>query len=80
MLTDQDKKDLLKVFGDISDSMTRVSGEKDFIKETVEALHDKYDIPKKYLKKMANIHHKQNLNEVTAEINEIEELYNEINL
>lgn len=73
-----DKKTIADCIREIDASMTRVDAEKDFIKEAIIDLHDKVGVPKKYIAKMARIYHKQNLAEVTTEISDLEELYNQV--
>lgn len=77
MLSD-DAKAIKMVMRDISDSMTRIDGEKDFIKESINELSEKYSIPKKNLSKVARIIHKQNMAEVQADNNDVEELYEDL--
>jgi hypothetical protein len=73
--SEDDKKKIKDAMLEISNSMTRIDAEKDFIKEAVAELSDKVQIPKKYLNKMARIFHKQNLSEVKTEMDDIETLY-----
>ncbi len=77
MLSD-DAKAIKMVMQDISNSMTRIDGEKDFIKESINELSEKYSIPKKNLNKVARIIHKQNMAEVQADNNDVEELYEDL--
>jgi ABC-type dipeptide/oligopeptide/nickel transport system ATPase subunit len=74
MLSDEAKA-IKMVMQDISNSMTRIDGEKDFIKESINELSEKHSIPKKNLNKVARIIHKQNMAEVQADNNDVEELY-----
>jgi len=78
VLTEQDKKDILTVIKDCSDSLTRMEGEREFIKEAIMGLNEKHSIDKKYLRKVVNIYYKQNLAEVTAVNNDVEDLYESI--
>lgn len=54
-----DRKAILDAMGEISASMTRIEGEKDYIKETVNDLASKFNIPKKLLNRFAKTYHKQ---------------------
>ena len=72
--SDEDKKRIKDCMDEVSNSYTRMEAERDFIKEAVIALEDDVGIPKKYLSKMARIYHKNNVNEVVAEIEDIEAL------
>jgi hypothetical protein len=78
VLAEQDKKDILTVIKDCSDSLTRMEGEREFIKEAIMGLNEKHGIDKKYLRKVVNIYYKQNLAEVTAVNNDVEDLYESI--
>ena len=63
---------------EISASMTRIEGEKDFIKEAVEELSKDTEIPKKHLNKVARYFHKSNKDQVEAEQSSTNELYDRI--
>jgi archaellum component FlaC len=71
----QTKQTLLNALKEMSNAMTRIEAEKELIKEIVEEVSDKVEIPKKYLNKMARIYHKQNLTEVRNEMDDLETLY-----
>ena len=77
-MLDSDKKDVKKVMQDVIDSMIRIEGEREFIKETVNVLSEKHDINKAVLKKVANIMHKANMAEVQATNNDIEDLFEDL--
>jgi hypothetical protein len=72
--SDADKQRMKGAMDEISNAYTRIEAERDFIKEAIIALEDDVGIPKKYLSKMARIYHKNNVNEVVAEIEDIEAL------
>lgn len=74
----QTKQVILNALKEMSNSMTRVDSEKELQKEIVEEVSDKADIPKKYLNKMARIYHKQNLQEVKSEMDDLEALYESV--
>ena len=74
-LTAEDKKGIQKVVQDCSDSLIRMESEREFIKEAVVGLNDKYGVDKKHMRKVINIYYKQNLNEVKEENTEVEDLY-----
>jgi uncharacterized protein (DUF342 family) len=73
--SESDKQKIKDAMKEISNAMTRIDAEKEFIKEAIDELADSVQIPKKYLNKMARIHHKQNLYEVSTEMDDIETLY-----
>lgn len=63
---------------EISDSMTRIEGEKDFIKEAIKNLAGQSQIEKKTIAKMAKVYHKQNFPEMVAEADEFEATYQNV--
>jgi uncharacterized protein (DUF342 family) len=71
----QSKQTILAALKEMSDSMTRIEAEKDLLKEIVDEVSDKVEVPKKYLRKMGTIYHKQNLTEVKTEMDDVEALY-----
>ena len=76
--SDADRQRMKGAMEEISNSYTRIEAERDFIKEAIASLSDDIGIPKKYLSKMARIFHKNNVNEVIAEIEDIEALIDTI--
>ena len=71
----EDRKKLYNAVVELSNSMTRVDAERDYQKEAVTTIADELDIEKKYVRKVAAIYHKQNINTVKVENEEVEELY-----
>ena len=72
---DETKKRIRGALEEISNSMTRMGAERDLIKNILQDVENDTQVPKKYLRKMANIFHKQNLNEVKTENDDVETLY-----
>jgi len=72
---DETKKRIRDALVEISNSMTRMDAERDLIKNILQDVDDDTGVPKKYIRKMARIYHKQNLNEVKAENDDVETLY-----
>jgi hypothetical protein len=72
------RKAVYDALREISNSMTRIEAERDLIKETINNIKDQYELPTKYTRKLAKIYHKQNFNEVKAEQEDIEALYETI--
>ena len=68
-------KEIKNKFDEISNSMTRVSAEKDLVKEIYADLKDKYEVPPKIARKLARTYHKRNLAEVRAENDDLVETY-----
>lgn len=73
-----DKNKVLGVLKEISNAMTRIEAERDYIKEAVKAAADEHQLDKKILRKMASVYHKQNFEEVQGENEEFSELYETI--
>jgi len=73
-----DRHTIRNAMKEISNAMVRTEGERDYIKETIEDLADKFDLPKKYLKKVASAYHKQNIAETTGTADDVETLYDAI--
>lgn len=70
----EDKKKILANMQDISDSMVRIQSEKDFIKETISAMSEDYELPKKFLNKFAKTYHQQNYKDVLGEAQDFEDM------
>lgn len=75
VLNSEDKKAIMKIVRDCSDSLIRIEAEREFIKEAIIGLNDKYEVDKKHIRKVINIYYKQNLSEVKHENSEVEDLY-----
>jgi uncharacterized protein (DUF342 family) len=73
-----DRKGVYEAIVEISNSMTRMEAERDLIKETLNMVKDKYELPTKYTRTLAKIYHKQNFQEVKSEQSEVETLYESI--
>jgi hypothetical protein len=74
----EDRKNIKLVLDEISNSMVRIAGEREYIKEAISDMSEKYEIPKKILNKMARIYHKQNFTEMVDENDELEALYENV--
>lgn len=70
-----DRTKIKKMLGEISNSMTRIAAERDLIKETISELSKEFELPKKYLNRMAKVYHKQNFQIEQANHEEFEDLY-----
>lgn len=68
-------KEIKNKFDEISNSMTRVSAEKDLIKDIYNDLKENYEVPPKIARKLAKTYHKRNLEEIRAENADFEETY-----
>ena len=67
-----DRKKIMDAMTEISSCMTRVEGEKSYIKETIADLHEKYQIPKKMLSRFAKCYHKSSYHEEIGADDEFE--------
>jgi hypothetical protein len=70
-----DRHAVQKALQEISGSLTRIDAEKDLIKDILATVEDNQNIPKKYMRKMAKIYHKQNFTEIQQEQEDLETLY-----
>jgi len=77
-MLESDKKDINQVMTDITDAMIRIASEKEFVKEAIVAMAEKYEIDKKSLKKVATILYKQNIAEVNAATSDVQDLYEDL--
>ena len=73
-----DRQAIKGAMSEISNAYTRMESEREFIKEALADLEDKVGIKAKYLRKMSKIYHKQNLIELTSEMEDLEGLYEAI--
>ena len=60
---------------EISNSMTRMASERDYIKDTIAKISDDHQLPKPAIKKMATIYHKQNIQEQSDQFDDVVSLY-----
>lgn len=74
----EDRKKVLNALKEISNSLTRMDSERDLIKEILINLEDEFELPKKYMRKVANIYHRQNLSEEKSAFQEVEDIYESI--
>jgi len=73
-----DRKVIKDAMQELSNSMTRVDAEKDYQKEAIAELNDKFKISKRILNKMARTYHKQNFQNEQQAHEEFETLYTEV--
>lgn len=69
------RKAIKACLDEISASMTRIAGERDFIKEAIVNICEEHELNKKTFKKLARTYHKQNFASEVAEHEEFEEMY-----
>lgn len=74
-----DQKIIFEAIKEIDNSMTRIAGERAQIKAILDNVSDQFeDIDKKFIKKMAQVYHKQNFSQVQGENEDFVELYSKI--
>ena len=74
-LSQPDREKLFKIVKDCSDSMTRIEGENDFIRESIAETAKQMQLPKKLVAKLVRVYHKQNYDEEVAVHEQFENLY-----
>lgn len=77
-LTTEDSKAIRIALDQISEELSTIQTSKVQINEILKALEDKYKVPKKTLRKVANLYFKQTVTEFENEASEIKEVYKSI--
>lgn len=77
-LNPTEKKAVAGAVQEMSDCMTRMEAEKELMKDIVDVTFDKYGVDKKYFRKISNIFHKRNMDEIRGEQETVESLYEEL--
>ena len=73
--SESDRKKLFDAIKECSDSMTRIEGEKDFIKEATKKVCEDLKLPKRLVNRLVKVYHKQNYDEEVATHEQFETLY-----
>ena len=73
-----DRDKLFKVIKELDNSLTRIDGEKDYIKSATEDVSKELGIPKNLITKMAKVYHKQNFDQEVATQEQFQHLYETI--
>jgi hypothetical protein len=73
-----DRKAILDCMKEISASMARTEGEREFIREAIKDICEKHQLSKKTFRRMAKVYHKQNFNLELEEHEEFESMYQTI--
>jgi hypothetical protein len=60
---------------EMSNEMSIIEGHKEAIKDIVDAVYDKYKLPKKIINRLAKAYHKQSFQEEVQLDNEFEAIY-----
>jgi hypothetical protein len=71
----KDLKDIKSEVQDCVDALTRASAEQEFVRETIKALAEKYEIKAKYVGKLVRTAYKLNLDAQKDETEALDELY-----
>ena len=77
-LSQPDREKLFKIIKDCSDSLTRIDGEQDFIRESITETSKQMQLPKKLVAKLVKVYHKQNFDEEVAVHEQFETLYESV--
>ena len=72
------RKAIKKCMDELSASMARIDGERDFIKEVIDNICEEYEMSKKTFRKLAKVYHKQNFSKEVAEHEEFETMYEQL--
>jgi hypothetical protein len=73
-----DRVKIKKMLGEVSNSMARIEGERDLIRETIKEMSQEFNLSKRQLNRMAKVYHKQNFLREKEEHSEFEDLYTSI--
>ena len=73
-----DRKEILECMKEISASMARIEGEREFIREAIKDICEKHLLSKKTFRRMAKVYHKQNFSLELEEHEEFETMYQTI--
>jgi len=74
-LSAEERGSLLAALREVSNSLSRMDGEKDLIRETKKKIAKDLKLPNKLVSKLAKVYHKQNFDEEMAEHEQFENLY-----
>lgn len=78
-LNDPEVRKALKGFcSEMSASMSRAEGEREFQREAIKNFSEENEIDKKILRKLAKVYHKQNFHTTVADAEEFEAAYSKV--
>jgi hypothetical protein len=72
------RESVRKVLVELSASLSRIEGERDYIKESINKICEDMEINKKTFRKLVKTYHKQNFSKEVADNNEFVEMYEQI--
>lgn len=70
-----DRKKILDAMQEISNSYTRIDGEKEYVKEAIDELSKTFNLPKRTLTKLSKVLHKGNFDEEAGQFEDFSDLY-----
>jgi hypothetical protein len=73
--SEDDLKAIKGSLSEMSNEMSIIEGHKEAIKDIVDAVYDKYKLPKKIINRLAKAYHKQSFQEEVQLDNEFEAIY-----
>jgi hypothetical protein len=68
-------KTIQSALKEMSNCMLRIDAEKEAMKDIIEDLNEKYELPKKFISKMARVYHKQSFDKESVEHEDFADLY-----
>ena len=77
-LSAPDREKLFKIVQECSNSLTRIDGEQDYIREAISETAKQMQLPKKMVAKLVKVYHKQNFDEEVAVHEQFETLYESV--
>jgi hypothetical protein len=74
-LSDSQKKELKEAIVQLNDSLTRVASERDYQKDSINAISDKTGVDKKIIRRMAKVYFRANYAQEQEENRQFEDFY-----
>jgi hypothetical protein len=74
-LSDSQKKELKEAIVQLNDSLTRVASERDYQKDSINAISDKTGVDKKIIRRMAKVYFRANYSQEQEENRQFEDFY-----
>ncbi len=77
-LSDTQKKELKEAIVQLNDSLTRVASERDYQKDSINAISDKTGVDKKIIRRMAKVYFRANYAQEQEDNRQFEDFYDGI--
>lgn len=77
-LTDEQRAQLLAAVKEVSNSLARAEGEKDYVREAKKKIAEDLKLPKKLVNKLIKVYHKQSFDADVEEQKQFETLYTKL--